>query len=99
VVTIEVARKQADRVAAAATIVQAEVATVGPRNATTCSANLRIGREADNRANASKTFSGAAVTDWVVVVDAGAAAAVDVVVKRSQFRWMHLRFQMTPSHA
>jgi hypothetical protein len=27
------------------------------------------------------------VTDWVVVVDAGAAAAVDVVVKRSQLEW------------
>ena len=86
--TIEVARKQAARVVAAVTIVQVEAATVGPPNATTCSANLRIDREADSRATGSRTFSGAAVIDGaavVAVVVAGAAAAVvDVVVKRSQ---------------
>jgi hypothetical protein len=90
-VTIEVARKQAGRVAAAATVVQVEAATVGPRNATTCSAKRRIGTEVDNRATGSKTFSGAAVIGGavaevvvgaVVVVADSTAAAVDVVVKR-----------------
>src|SRR4029453_7693019 len=38
---IEVARKQAARVLAAATIVQVGAVTVGPRNATTCSAKRR----------------------------------------------------------
>jgi adenosylcobinamide amidohydrolase len=69
-VTIEVARKQAGRVVAAA--------TVGPRNATTCSAKHRIGRGADKRASASKTFNVAAVIDGAVedlAVVASVAAA------------------------
>jgi hypothetical protein len=85
-VTIEVARKQAGRVVAAATvgrvaaatIVQVEAATVGPRNATTCSAKHRIGRGADKRASASKTFNVAAVIDGAVedlAVVASVAAA------------------------
>ena len=88
--TIEVARKQAGRVVAAATvgrveaakIVQVEAATVGPRNATTCSAKRRIGRGAARRATGSKTFSGAAaiasaVEDSAVVAAEEAEAADD----------------------
>jgi len=75
VVILEVARKQAARVVAAAIIVQVEAATAGPRNATTCSANPRIGRGVDRRASASKTFSGAAAIDGAVVEDGAVAAA------------------------
>jgi hypothetical protein len=92
VVTIEVARKQAARVVAAATIVQVEAVTVGPRNATTCSAKRRIGRGEDSRATGSKTFSGAAAIDGAVAaivgaVVVGAAVVVVAVAKRSQLEW------------
>jgi hypothetical protein len=87
VVTIEVARKQAARVVAAATIVPVEAVTVGPRNAITCSAKRRIGRGVDRRANASKTFSGVAAIVGAVAVVVRAAAVVVAVAERSQLEW------------
>jgi hypothetical protein len=82
-VTIEVARKRAGRVVAAATTGPAEVR---PPKCKTCSAKRRIGRAADRRASVSKTFSGAAViggaaeevSDGVVdAVEDGAGAEAD----------------------
>ena len=75
-VTIEAAKKQAAQVVAAATIVQVEAATVGRRNATIYSANPRIGRGVDKRANASRIFNAAAVIASAVEDLAAVASGV-----------------------
>ena len=53
---------------------------VRPPKCKTCNAKLRIGSEADRRANASKTFSEAAVIDGAAVVADGAVAVEEGAV-------------------